>query len=122
VLTDNGAPPTETLARRMRREALGLRLIAVTMRGALRDVDRSRQQDQRAQWAADLAWWADGVIAYHRRRIVLMRGELKSLEGSASTGELTTLLAELDAATAEARAMAKAARRRASAGKRPGKS
>jgi hypothetical protein len=118
VLTENGAPATETLARRLRRESLGLRLIAVTMRTALRDVDNSHPPDQRAQWAADLAWWADGVIDYHRRRIELMREELASVEGRGSSGELTTLFIELDAAMAEAFATAKAARRRVSARKR----
>ena len=101
------------IGRRLRRERMSLRMVAVTMRAALREHDRHAPTLERSAWATDLVAWIEGVLDYHRGRIEHLRREL--LEGDppgdetrdrlqGMLGDLQDALADAEAAAAEARA------------------
>ena len=101
------------ISRRLRRERMALRMVAVTMRAALREHDRHAPTPERSAWATDLVTWIEGVLDYHRGRIEHLRREL--LEGDppgdetpdrlqGMLGDLQDALADAEAAAAEARA------------------
>lgn len=60
-------------AQRLRHETLALRLVSLTTRLALQDLDRLPPSTARDARAEQLSTWIDGVLAYHRGRIRLLR-------------------------------------------------
>jgi hypothetical protein len=94
---------------------MALRMVAVTMRGALREHDRHAPTHERSAWATDLVTWIEGVLDYHRGRVEHLRREL--LEGDDPPGDATpdrvqALLGELEDALADAEGAAEEARAR----------
>ena len=117
------------LSRRLHRETMALRIVAVTMRGALREHDRHEATPGRSAWAADLVAWSEGVIEYHRRRVQHLRRELlddPDAPPDKTPQRLRELLGELEGALADAEDTAVEARARSgpvdphSARSRPG--
>lgn len=107
------------MARRLHREGLALRIVAVTMRAALREHDRQTPSPERAAWAADLVAWVDGVLDYHRGRTELLRREL--IDGADPPADeaperLQALLGELEVAFTDAEGVAAEARARVAPG------
>jgi hypothetical protein len=103
----------ESLARRLRRETLGLRVVATSMRIAIRDLDRLSPSGDHDEWARRLAGWIEGVLAYHRGRIRLMHHEMED-SSDPDDGETTlrTLYQGLQDALADAESAGADARRR----------
>lgn len=105
-----------SLGRRLRREFLAVRVVTVTMRIALREVERQPPSKDRSIWARQLAAWVDGVLSYHRGRIAQLREETTAVPGSAGDDApelIVTLWGQLDTALAEADAVAREAKERA---------
>jgi hypothetical protein len=103
----------DSLARRLRRETLGLRVVATTMRIAIRDLDRLSPSADHDEWAKRLAGWIEGVLAYHRGRIRLMREEIEdSSDPDDGEATLRTLYESLQRALADAEATGTDARQR----------
>lgn len=103
------------MGRRLRRETMALRLVTVTMRGALREHDRHDATLARSSWAADLVAWIEGVLEYHRGRVEHLRRELFDVAdppGDQAPARLRELLGDLEGALADAEAMAEEARSR----------
>ena len=102
------------IRRRLRRERMALRMVAVTMRGALREHDRHAPTPERSAWATDLVTWIEGVLDYHRGRIEHMRRELMEGDppGDETPDRLQGLLGDLEDALADAEAAATEARAR----------
>ena len=97
------------MGRRLRRETLALRLVTVTMRGALREHDRHEATLERSSWAADLVAWIEGVLEYHRGRVEHLRRELlddADPPGDEAPVRLREFLGDLESALADAEGMA----------------
>lgn len=104
-----------SLGRRLRREVLALRVVAVTMRVALRELDRLPPSGDRTTWAQQLAQWIEGVLPYHRGRVAHLRDEtpLPGTAGDEPPDVIAALWGELEGAMAEAEAVAGETRARA---------
>lgn len=100
----------DSLGRRLRREVLALRVVTVTMRIALRELDRLPPSADRITWGQQLSQWLDGVLGYHRGRIALLRDEtvaLPSVVRDDPPDRITGLWGELERALAEAEGIAR---------------
>lgn len=107
-----------SLGQRLRRELLAVRVVAVTMRIALRELERLSPSAERTTWAQQLATWVDGVLGYHRGRIAQLRQETAAMPGSIRDDPpdlIVTLLGQLESALAEADAVAREAQQHARA-------